>query len=462
MNELHIDKLLTTLLDSCKLGILISDASGRILWGNEYYSQLAGFDIRSMVGQDIRIISQQKLVGLSGGFLIDHVMETKEEYTTIVKYLSDDFIATTVTPVFSEKTGGIRFLVYSVTNCSESVRMQNQLEQLNAKNQALESQMNALMARSLLSKDIVVSDSRMKQLYKVAARLAAVDSSVIILGESGVGKDVYAKFLHSISKRKDKNFIQVNLASIPKSLFESELFGYESGAFTGALKHGKCGLIELANEGTLFLDEIGELGLDMQAKLLQVLQDRSLRRLGSSKAVPLNVRFIAATNRNLEEMVRKGEFRLDLYYRLNIVSVEIPPLRERQVEIPLLTDLFLRKYNEQYHTDKVIESDAMEQLLSYPWPGNIRELNHLIERLTVVGTSRRITSDQLPSAFWPPENTESQKTAESTLDLKEATAAMETALIQRALKQYRTTTAAAKAMGIDVSTLSKKRKRYGI
>lgn len=472
MNKLHIDSLLTKLLDNCKLGILISDANGIILWGNQYYSQLAGFDIRAMTGQDIRVISRQKLVALPSDFLIDRVISEKKEITSIVKYKTVDFVITTATPVFGQD-GAIEYLVYSITNYSEAVRMQNQLKHLSAKNQALEAQLNAVLAQSLLSKNIIVSDLRMKQLYKTAARLSSVDTSVLILGESGVGKDVYARFLHSASSRRDKNFIHVNLASIPKSLFESELFGYEPGAFTGALKNGKCGLIELANHGTLFLDEIGEMEPDIQAKLLQVIQEKSLRRVGSSKTIPLDIRIISATNCNLEELVRQGKFRLDLYYRLNVVSVEIPPLRERPVEIPLLADMFLKKYNELYHSDKVIENSAMNLLLAYDWPGNIRELNHLIERLVVVGSSRFITPDQLPDSFlrklppevWPP----SQLPGEvrdfdgyEGLNLKDATAAMEQSLIRRALALHHSTTEAAKAMGIDVSTLSKKRKKYGI
>ncbi len=463
-NPLHIDELLTSLFDSCKLGIIISDASGRILWGNRYYSELAGFDIRSMIGQDIRLISQQKLVGLSGGYIIDHVMETGKEFTDVVKYVSNDFIATTATPIRSGENGPIEYLVYSITNCSESVRMEGQLKQLNAKTHALESQLSAILVQSLLPKDIVVSDYRMKQLYGIAGRLAAVDTSVMILGESGVGKDVYAKFLHSISSRKEKNFIHVNLASIPKSLFESELFGYEPRAFTGALKTGKCGLIELANEGTLFLDEVGELSLDMQAKLLQVLQDKSLRRLGSSKSIPLDVRFISATNRNLEEMVKKGEFQLDLYYRLNVVSVEIPPLRERTVEIPLLVDKFLRKFNEKYGYKKVMSRSTIDCFMAYRWPGNIRELSHMVESVVVVSTDSFITPDQLPPSFLQKISSREKwnRQTSGSLNLKEATEAMEISLIQQALQLHGSTTAAARAMGIDISTLSKKRKKYGI
>lgn len=453
------------LLDHCKLGIIITDADGRILWGNQYYSMMAGFDVRDFIGQDIRIISRKKLVTLYGPVMVDQVLESKSELTTIVTYPSEDFIATTLTPVFSG-SGTIEYLVYSVTNCSESIRMQSELHQLNARNLALESQLNEILTSSLLSKDIIVSDIKMKQIYKIASRLASVTTSVMILGESGVGKDVYAKFIHSISSRKDRNFIHVNLGAIPKSLFESELFGYEPGAFTGASKTGKIGLIELANGGTLFLDEIGELGLDIQAKLLQVVQERSVRRIGSAKTVPLDIRIIAATNRNLEQMVKEGRFRLDLYYRLNVVTVEIPPLRERRVEIPLLVNVFLDRFNQKYSARKTMDSSAMDVLMNHDWPGNIRELMHLVESLVVIGTNDIITLSELPSSLISPAaNSVLGIMADMdplNLNLKNATALLEKRLIREALKQYKTTTAAAEAMGIDISTLSKKRKKYGI
>lgn len=453
------------LLDYCELGIIITDGNGTIIWGNDYYSQLAGFDIKDYIGQDIRIISRKNLVTLTGPTLIDQALEKKGELTETVVYPSKDFIATTLKPVY-DTDGSLQYMVYSITNCSNSIRMQEELTHLSARNLALESQLNEMLTDSLISRDIIVSDVRMRELYKIASRLANVDASVMILGESGVGKDVYAKFIHAISNRKNKNFIHVNLGAIPKSLFESELFGYEPGAFTGASRTGKAGLIELANDGTLFLDEIGELDLDIQAKLLQVVQERCVRRIGSSHTVPLNIRIISATNRNLEDMVQSGQFRLDLYYRLNVIPVEIPPLRERITEIPLLVNSFLEHYNEKYHCKKTINTAAMDILLAHSWPGNIRELRHLIENLVVITSTDTITPQELPLSFLRSQSGGIAHMAEtvlnSSLNLKDATSMLEKRIITEALQQYSTTTAAAEAMGIDISTLSKKRKRYGI
>ena len=381
--ELDIQTLYC-LLDHCRLGIIIADAKGMILWGNDYYSAMAGFNIKDFIGQDIRIISRRNLVTLSGPVMADQVLETGEELTDIVTYPNEDFIATTLTPV-RDSRGEIRYLIYSVTNCSESIRMQSELNQLNARNLALESQLNELLTTSLLSKDIIISDNRMKQIYKIATRLASVTTSVMILGESGVGKDVYAKFIHSISNRKNRNFIHVNLGAIPKSLFESELFGYEAGAFTGASKTGKTGLIELADGGTLFLDEIGNLSLPMQAKLLTAIEKRQILRLGATRSVPIDVRLISATNMDIHAMVQEGTFRQDLLYRINTIELHIPPLRERGNDILLLADYFLDCYARKYKK-KIggLTRDAKTKLQSYAWPGNVRELQHAIERAVIL------------------------------------------------------------------------------
>lgn len=464
MKSLDIETLFY-ILDHCKLGIIITDENGIILWGNKYYSNLLNYDITQLIGEGIGVISQNNLVHLEGPLMLNIAKEKRGEVTQVVTYPSNDFIATTLTPIF-DASDQIQYFIYSVTNCSESIRMQSELNQLSARNLALESQLNEMLTSSLLSKDIIVSDNRMKQIYKIASRLAGVTTSVMILGESGVGKDVYAKFIHSISDRKNKNFIHVNLGAIPKSLFESELFGYEAGAFTGASKSGKTGLIELANGGTLFLDEIGELGLDIQAKLLQVVQERCVRRIGSAKTVPLDIRIIAATNRDLEQMVKDGQFRLDLYYRLNVVTVEIPPLRDRTVEIPLLVNTFLNRFNQKYSAHKTMDASAMDVLMRHDWPGNIRELMHMVESLVVIGTNDVITTEELPSSLTAPESDSVLGMISDmdphNLNLKDATVLLEKRLICQALKLHKTTTAAAEAMGVDISTLSKKRKKYGI
>jgi two-component system, NtrC family, response regulator AtoC len=239
----------------------------------------------------------------------------------------------------------------------------------------------------------VASNPKMVRIKELINQIAHTDVTVFIQGESGVGKEIVAREIHRGSTRTDKPFVKVNCAALPSELLESELFGYERGAFTGAfrLKQGK---FELANFGTLFLDEIGDMAPVLQAKLLHVLQDNEYSRLGGKKNVVVDVRILAATNQNLEEAMREGRFREDLFYRLNVVNVTIPPLRERPEEIPLLCDHFLRKHNRKYNSSLLIVPPAvLDQMMDYDWPGNIRELENVIKRLVILGNEQQIIDE---------------------------------------------------------------------
>ena len=223
----------------------------------------------------------------------------------------------------------------------------------------------------------------MEDTIKLSLRIAAVNTTVLILGESGVGKGLIARFIHENSLRNKGPFIKINCGSIPESLLESELFGYETGAFTGAKREGKPGLVELAHKGTLLLDEIADLPLNLQVKLLQVIQERELTRIGGTKPIRIDIRIIASTNKDIRKMVKQGEFREDLYYRLNVIPITIPPLRERKEDIELLIDFFISHYNKKHNKSISLQEDVIEALLQYCWPGNVRELENLMERLVV-------------------------------------------------------------------------------
>jgi two-component system NtrC family response regulator len=252
---------------------------------------------------------------------------------------------------------------------------------------------------------MVAHSARMEAVMQMAGQVAASDATVLILGESGTGKELVARAIHYNSPRKDKPLVTVNCPSIPDNLLESELFGHVRGAFTGAIKDRK-GKFEIADGGTIFLDEIGDLRSDVQAKLLRVLQEHEIERLGDSKTRKIDVRVIAATNKNLEEMVKTGSFREDLYYRLSVVPIHIPPLRERKEEIPYLVDFFINRYAGD-RTFRVT-AEALAALQTYDWPGNVRELENVIERAVVLATDDDITLDSLPPSF------RSQSTAKQT------------------------------------------------
>ena len=253
--------------------------------------------------------------------------------------------------------------------------------------------------RKVISNDVIIRSNIMKAIYKNGEKIAPFNITVLITGESGTGKEVLARFIHEKSRRKDKPFITINCGAIPRELLESELFGYKKGAFTGANKDKK-GLIEEADKGTLFLDEIGELPIDLQVKLLRVLEEGKIRPLGSTQTKKIDVRFIAATNKNLEKLVKEGKFREDLYFRLKVVHLHIPPLRERKEDIIPLAKFFIKKYSVKYGIpEKKLSNEAIRQLLSYDWRGNVRELEHLIEKTMIMTEGNTIEnfSDLIPT-----------------------------------------------------------------
>lgn len=252
------------------------------------------------------------------------------------------------------------------------------------------------MREQFLNQDVVADDMRTLETLRMVDKVKRLDTTVTLVGETGVGKEVFAKYIHQGSARSSYPFIKVNCATIPENLMESELFGYEKGAFTGADRHGKAGLFEVADKGTIFLDEIGELPLNMQVKLLRVIQEREIKRVGGVKPIHLDVRILAATNRDLEEMLKEGRFREDLYYRLMVFPIRVPPLRERMDDISGLTELFLRQLNQKYGTDKRFSREALQILLEYQWPGNIRELKNVVERAYIISSEDWILPNCLP------------------------------------------------------------------
>ena len=297
---------------------------------------------------------------------------------------------------------------------------------------------------------------QMARIARIARKVGEVDSTVLITGESGAGKEVLASFIHSHSSRRDGPFIKINCAAIPEQLLESELFGYEGGAFTGANRKGKPGVFDLAEKGTLLLDEISEMPKSMQVKLLRVLQDGSFMRVGGTQSIRANVRIIAAANRELEREMREGRFRQDLFYRLNVVPIRIPPLRERPDDIPLLALYFLKHYNARYGKNKIFDAQTILRFLEHEWPGNIRELQNIVERLAVLSDGDLIAARDLFDISRQEENAGAGVRVDRIMPLKDAVNAVERQLIRMTMEKFGTATKAAEVLGVDQSTISRK------
>ena len=308
---------------------------------------------------------------------------------------------------------------------------------------------------------LVGSGPAMQQVKKLILQVAQTDASVLILGESGTGKEVVAQALHNLSDRNKRAFIPINCGAIPAELLESELFGHEKGAFTGATKF-KPGKFDMANQGTIFLDEIGDMPLNLQSKILRVLQEKEFYRVGGSSTIKVNVRFIASTNQNLEKMVQEGQFREDLYYRLNVFTLHLPPLRERKEDIPLLVDYFLQNLSKQVD----ISSVALQMIMAYGWPGNIRELKNVIESASVIAENGFIEPAQLPAKITGVFNNSDNNRVSlpaANLPLDERLKEIEKSMIIEALRktggvQVRAT----ELLGINQRSLWHRIKKYGI
>lgn len=310
----------------------------------------------------------------------------------------------------------------------------------------------------------IFASPQMKAIVNKVLQIAQFDSTVLITGESGVGKEVIADLIQRNSKRSLAPFVKVNCGAIPESLAESELFGYMGGAFTGSNKEGKEGLFEAAHKGTLFLDEISELSLVLQAKLLRVLQSREINRVGSTASLQLNVRIIAATNRNLRQMVLDGLFREDLFYRISVIPLHIPPLRERRMDLIAAIDFLTHEFFNNYGISKKFSQSVLDILLSYPWPGNMRELENLIEQILITSEGNEVLPDDVPYHLKDANIgfEEAVVKVKQIIPLTQAVLELERQLFSMAIERYQTTRKIAKALDISQSSVMRKLKSLGI
>ncbi|KYD13645.1 sigma 54-interacting transcriptional regulator [Saccharococcus caldoxylosilyticus] len=463
-----IVETMKTVLDSAYEGIVVVDAHGIIQEINKAYCQFLGIRREDAVGKHVtEVIENTRLhICLESGI---------PERGFIQKIYGQPMVVHRI-PIWRDGKviGAIGVLIFQ--GVSEVYQIFKRLQDLSREasrkeekeKRAAPSRKKFFGLNSIIGRSPVIAE--IKQMVRRAAR---VPSTVLITGESGTGKEVLAKAIHQSSPYADGNFISVNCAAIPESLLEAELFGYEEGAFTGAKKGGKPGKFQLAHKGTLFLDEIGDMPLYMQAKILRALEEKKVERVGGVEEMELDVRIIAATNKNLEEMVRKGQFREDLFYRLNIIRIHIPALRERKMDIPYLLAYHMERICEQFGLkQKEFTKEAMQVLMDYSWPGNIRELVNVVEWLVGMVDDQKIQKEHLPAHILSPQrlakhgDKEGEKrkiVAQTDTNWREIVDAYERERIKQALIEERgNKTAAARKLGMHRSTLYEKLKKYNL
>lgn len=452
----NIDKReLIMAIESSYDGIWICDGEGNTLLVNEAVERITGLSKENVIGKNMKSLVDKGVFNQSATL---EVIKKRETVTLILAVVTGITTIVTGTPIFDEQ-GQIKSIVTNVRDITELVNLQEKLEEQEEETMRYKSELAELRDQYKPFEQIVAKSTKMQEIIESVYRVAKYETTVLILGETGVGKEVIAQLIHDTSPRKKKGkLIRLNCSAIPENLFESELFGYEKGAFTGASSEGKPGMFELANNGTLFLDEIGELSPPIQAKLLRVIQEKEVTRLGGVKPIKINVRLIAATNRDLKQMMKKGDFRSDLFYRLNVVQYIIPPIRERKEDVIALIHLFIKQFNNEYNEDKRISSGAINMLLEYDWPGNIRELRNIIERMYISCSSNSIGINDLPSFFHKVPNTNEYKF--NLKPLKEQVEEFEMNLIKSVMDESKTTYEAAEKLGVNQSTISRKLNQY--
>ncbi|OLS36435.1 RNA polymerase subunit sigma-54 [Alkalihalophilus pseudofirmus] len=443
------------ILNALKDDLLVTDKNGQILRVSEETKALYGIEEREIVGASVYDLERQ---GVFTPIVTPLVLKKKDRVNIIQTTNKGRKLLITGVPVFDEEGEVYRIASYS-HDITEMVNMKHFLAEMQDEMERVKNEIEVLRNQQMKNTGFVGSSYEMKKCLSVAKQVAEVDVNVLILGESGVGKTHLAKLIHRESGRCDKPFIEVNCGAIPESLFESEFFGYEAGSFTSANKKGKLGLAELAEGGTLFLDEIGELSLSLQVKVLRFIQEKQFYRVGGTKPRTVDFRLIAATNQPLEQLVQEKKFREDLYFRLNVVPIRIPPLRERTTDILPLLDHFVEQFSKKYNRSRLLDDAVKQQLFKQPWPGNIRELINLIERLVVVSTSEIITINDLPESYYLPYG-QALELEEKTLP--EILEGVEREVLQKAKTQYRTTVEMAKYLGVSQPTIVRKLSKYKI
>ncbi len=418
------------------------------------FTAVYGIPIEEAVGVSIYDLEEKKIFNPC---VSARVIKSKKTETMMQITKNNKYLMCTSIPIFDE--AGEFEKIISFTRDAEKYEVLKE-EYHNLENTVTSYKVQLEQLKKEMSKNsrIIGVSKKIKQITEMALKVSKFDATVLITGESGVGKNLFADLIHTGSKRKNAAFISINCGAIPENLLESELFGYERGAFTGASQDGKAGLIELANHGTLFLDEICDLPLVMQVKLLKVIQEKKVMRVGGTTEKIVDFRLIAATNKNIQKMIEIGSFREDLYYRLNVLSITVPPLRERREDIFVLVNYFTKKYNHQYDVNHTFSSKAIEYFENYSWPGNIRELENVVERMLLTADDYLITEEHLPYYIYSDDKSYDLSNKKRTL--KQILQDVEKQILLDSYEKHKTTTKVAKELGVSQPTVSIKLSKY--
>nr|WP_277397853.1 sigma 54-interacting transcriptional regulator [Natranaerofaba carboxydovora] len=451
--------MLDAILNSTHDGIYIVDSEGKFIEANKGIERISGYKRDKLLGKTGLDLVEMGLIDES---VTSKVFKTKKQMS-ILQTLKHDVVKevlVTATPIM-DKNNNIKYIVATLRDLTELINLKYECE----KSKELTNQyFSQLQREKRTNKDIIANSAEMKKTLEIIERIAATETTVLLSGESGTGKDVMARLIHNSSSRSEKNFVTINCAAIPESLLESELFGYEGGSFTGAKTKGKVGSFGLADKGTLFLDEIGSFPLNLQGKLLRALETFEIQPIGAEKSKNVDVRIIAATNQDLEQLVKEGKFREDLFFRLNVVPITLPSLRDRREDIVPLIMYYLKKYNEKYKRKVAFEKEVFEIAENYSWPGNIRELRNIVERLVVISQEERIDYSHLPNKMLEEQsiNSSCSINIQEILPLDNLLHEAEKALLNKAFLKYKTTRKIAKALGISQTSVVRKLKKYNI
>lgn len=450
---------LNAIIDSSSEGLCICDAKGVVLRINQTSARFYNKSASAIVGRTVMELEEDGLIDRSA---TRQVIQSGQ-VCRLFQQRGVHRLMVTATPVY-DSAGGLVRIVVSERDVTEIDNLRRELEEEHAIKDELWQQMLNLQEVAVKGRQMIAKSPNMVKAFAQALKVSGVNSSVFIMGESGVGKGVIAELIHKNSSRSEKPLIKLNCGSIPESLIESELFGYEKGAFTGA-QRSKPGYFEMADGGILFLDEIAELPLSSQVKLLHFLEDGQIKRLGGTKSTAVDVRIIAATHRDLEGMVREGSFRVDLYYRLNVIPIQVPALRERPECIFPMINHYMDYFCESARLKKRISRDALEILLAYDYPGNVRELKNLCERLVVMSESDVIGVADLPGHLVNRPDLDKEGASDvwpSQMSLEQIMESVERGVLVRAWRRYENQARLAEGLGVNQSTITRKFRRYGI